>query len=112
MIILQEQRQKEQLLTLLARDLEKKQKYHNSVCHDQNYYGIKDIEHLFNETIDDYYKPILVRPAFDNNFEEYKTRGDKHKNLTLKEYIVTITPHLVNLINEKRTAHKMNRKFN
>ena len=32
---------------------------------------------MFNETIDDYYKPILVRFAFDNIFEEYEIRGDK-----------------------------------
>ena len=52
--ILQEQREKEQLLILLIqRDLEKEQKYHSSAHHDQTYYGIKDIEHLFNETIDD-----------------------------------------------------------
>ena len=68
----------------LTRDLENKQKYHHSAYHDQNHYGIKDIEHLFNETIDDYCRPILVRFAFDNNFEEYQIRGDKHKNLTLK----------------------------
>ena len=55
----------------LTRDLENQQKYHHSAYYDHNYYGIKDIEHLFNETIDDYYKPILVRFAFDNQFEEY-----------------------------------------
>ena len=57
---------------------------------------------MLNETIDDYYKPILVRLALDNNFEEYEIRGDKHKNLTLKEYLVTISPQLVNLIKEKK----------
>ena len=62
------------------------------------------MEHLFNETIDDYYKPILVRFAFDNNFEEYEIRGDKHKNLTLKEYLATITPQLANLIEEKKNS--------
>ena len=55
---------------------------------------------MFNETIDDYYKPILVRFAFQNNFEKYEIRGDMHKNLTLKEYLTIITPQLVNLINE------------
>ena len=88
----------------LTRDLENKQKYHHSAYHDQNYYGIKDIEHLFNETIDDYYKPILVRFAFDNNFEEYEIRGDKHKNLTLKEYLATTTPQVANLIKEKKNS--------
>ena len=58
-------------LLKLKRDLENKQKYHHSAYHDHNYYEIKDIEYLFNETIDDYYKPILVRFAFDNQFEEY-----------------------------------------
>ena len=40
-------------LIKLKRDLEYKQKYHHSAYHDHNYYGIKDIEYLFNETIDD-----------------------------------------------------------
>ena len=94
----------------LKRELENKQKYHSSDYHDQNYYGIKDIEHFFNETIDDYYKPILVRFAFENNFEEYEIRGDKHKNLSLKEYIATITPQLVDLINKKKNSTQEERK--
>ena len=53
------------------------------------------------ETIDDYYKTILVRFTFENNFEESEIRGDKHKELSLKEYIITIAPHLVKLINKK-----------
>ena len=59
---------------------------------------------MLNETIDDYYKPILVKSAFENNFEEYEIRVDKHKNLTLNEYLATITPKLVNLINEKKNS--------
>ena len=64
-------------LIRLKKDLENKQKYHHSTYHDQNYFGIKDIDYLLKETIDDYYEPILVRFAFDNNFEEYEIRGDK-----------------------------------
>ena len=59
---------------------------------------------MFNETIDDYYKPILVRFAFHNNFKEYEIRGDKHKTLMLKEYLATITPQLVNLIKDKKKS--------
>ena len=59
---------------------------------------------MFNEKINDYYKPILVRFAFDNNFEEYEIRGDKHKNLTLNEYIATVTPQRVNLTNEIKNS--------
>ena len=65
---------------------------------------------MFNETINDYYEPILVRPAFDNNFEGCEIRGDKHKNLSLKEYIVTITPQLVNLINEGKNKTQEEQK--
>ena len=94
----------------LKRDLEKKQKYHHSTYHDQNYYGIKDIENSFNETIDHYYKPISVRFAFDNNFEEYEIRSDKHKNLMLKEYLVKITSQLANLIKEKKNSSQDEQK--
>ena len=94
----------------LKKKLENKQKYHSSDHHDQNNYDIKDIEHLFNETIDDYYKPILVRFAFDNNFEEYEIRGDKDKNLSLKEYQTSITPQLTKLINEKKNSTQEEQK--
>ena len=94
----------------LKRGLENKQKYDSSAYHDQNWYGIKDIEHLFNERIDDYYKPVLVRFAFEYNFEEYEIRGDKHKKLKLKEYISTIAPQLKNLINEKKNSTQEEQK--
>lgn len=96
----------------LKRSLENKQKYHSSAHRDQNYYGIKDIEHLFDEEIDDYYKPILVRTAFENNFEEYEIRGDKDKNLSLRQYIATITPQLTKLIKEKKNSTQDEQKFN
>ena len=65
---------------------------------------------MFNKTIHDYYEPILVRPAFDNNFEGYEIRGDKRENLSLKEYIVTITPQLLNLINEGKNKTQEEQK--
>ena len=65
---------------------------------------------MFNERIDDYYKPVLVRFAFEYNFEEYEIRGDKHKKLKLKEYISTIAPQLKNLINEKKNSTQEEQK--
>ena len=73
---------------------------------------MEDIEHLVDDDIDDYYAPILVRSSFENNFEEYKVRGDKEKNLSLKQYITTIMSYLFELTDKKRTIHKMNKKFN
>ena len=69
----------------LTNGLYNKQKSHHSIHHDQTYYGIKDLEHLFN-TIDpnNYYNPILVRSSFENNFKEHEIRGDKHKKFYVK----------------------------
>ena len=96
-------------LVELTNDLYNKQKSH----HDQTYYGIKNLEHLFN-TIDpnNYYKPIIVRSSFENNFKEHEIRGDKHKNVMLKEYLTKITPQLAKLIDELKNSAQDKQKFN
>ena len=38
---------------------------------DLDYKGIRQIENLFNEINDDYYKPIKTKGAFNNNYIEY-----------------------------------------
>ena len=55
-------------------------------------------------TIDpnEYYKPILVRTAFRNNYSEYEIRGDKDKNKPMQHYLYTIILPLKNLINERK----------
>ena len=65
---------------------------------------------MINYNIDDYYTPNLVRSYFDNNFEEYEIRGDKEQNLSLKQYITTIKPQLIDLINEKKNSTKNEQK--
>ena len=62
---------------------------------------MEDTEHLIDADIDYYYAPTLVRSSFENNFEEYKVRGDRGKNLSLKQYISTIMPYLFELIDKK-----------
>ena len=45
-------------------------------CHDNDdldYKGIRQIENLFNEINDDYYKPIKTKGAFNNNYIEYES---------------------------------------
>ena len=44
---------------------------------------------------------MLTASSFDNNYTEYEIRGDKNKDLSLKQYIFKITPQLIHLINEK-----------
>ena len=47
---------------------------------DEEYKGIRDIENLFDDRDDnDYYKPILVKSSFNENYKEYESRGDKDK---------------------------------
>ena len=45
----------------------------------------------------DYYKPILVKSSYNNNYIQYKSKGDKI--LTLKEYLSLIEKYLRKLIN-------------
>ena len=45
----------------------------------------------------DYYKPILVKSGYNNNYVQYESRGDKI--LTLKEYLDLIEKYLRKLIN-------------
>ena len=93
-----------------ANTLNNKEKYQLSEYHDHNYFGIKDIEHLYNDRIDEYYKPILARSSFEHNYKEYDIRGDKNKNMLLKHYLYTITPQLTELINEKKGSTQNEQK--
>ena len=45
----------------------------------------------------DYYKPILVKSDYNNNYIQYESKGDKI--LTLKEYLALIEQYLRELIN-------------
>ena len=63
------------------------------------YGGIKDIKDLFDLSIsEDYYKPIIVNTASNNNNIQYESKGDKI--LTFKEYLSMIESHLVDMIND------------
>ena len=65
---------------------------------DVKYRGIKDIKDLFDLSInEDYYKPIIVKSASNNNYIQYESKGDKI--LTIKEYLSMIEPYLVYMIN-------------
>ena len=71
---------------------------------DAEYKGIRDIENLFGEFNDEgYYEPTKTKDAFNNNYIEYESRGDKNKNLSLKQYLFyKIKPYLHNMINNHK----------
>ena len=51
---------------------------------------------------EDYYKPIIVKSAFNNNYIQYESKGDKNKILTISEYLDMIRPYLVDMINDHK----------
>ena len=57
-------------LRKLVRILNDKEKYSPYDRDDLDYYGIRDIENLFDEASEeDYYKPILVKSSFKGNYK-------------------------------------------
>ena len=46
-----------------------------------------------------YYKPIITNGAFNNNYIQYETKGNKDKILTPSEYLDMIRPYLSDIIN-------------
>ena len=74
---------------------------------DFEYRGIKDVYDLFKLSIDkDYYKPILVKGGYNNNYIQYESRGDRI--LTLKEYLALIEQYLRELINNYKNKGEWN----
>ena len=66
---------------------------------DAKYRRIKDIKDLFDLSIsENYYKPIIVNSASNNNYIQYESREDTI--LKFKEYLSMIEPYLVNMIND------------
>ena len=54
---------------------------------------------LFKPSTDkDYYKPVLVKSGYTNNFVQYKSKGDKI--LSIQEYLALIEKYLKKLINQ------------
>ena len=51
---------------------------------------------------EDCYKPIIVNGAFNNNYIQYESKGDKDKILTVNEYLDMIRPYLVDMINDHK----------
>ena len=65
------------------------------------------IENLFKKIDEDYYKPIKTKGAFNNNYIEYESRGDKDKNLLLEHYLDIIRPYLRDMINNHKAPMKL-----
>ena len=103
-----EKEESDEYLRILVRILNNKEKYGPYDHDDLDYYGIRDIENLFDKVSEeDYYKPILVKSSFKGNYKYYESRGDKEKRLSVKQYLNKITSHLYDLINDHKIARKV-----
>ena len=92
----------EKNLPELKRNLFKAKMYYD--YDDNEYKGIRDVKDLFDLSIDeDYYKPIITNSAFNNNYIQYESRGNKDKILTISEYLDMIRPYLKDNINDCKT---------
>ena len=68
----------EKNLTELEENLSETKKYYD--YDDSEYCGIRNVRDLFDLSIDeDYYKPIIAKSAFDGNYIQYESKGDKGK---------------------------------
>ena len=80
-------------------------KYYNS--DDTEYKGIR--VNLFNgvafnrSTDEDYCKPIKTNSAFNGNYIDYQSKGDKNKNSSPRGYFDMIRPYLSDIINYHET---------
>ena len=91
-----------QKIEKIEKNLSKLKKYHD--YDDIEYRGIRDIKNLFYLSIDeDYYKPIKTNDAFNSNYIEYESKGDKNKTLSIKEYLNMIRSYLSDIINDHKT---------
>ena len=94
----EKQEKNEQYLKQLKENLNKSKKYYD--YDNRDYKGIRDIENLFGEVNEeDYYKPVKTKGAFNNNYIEYESKGDKDKNLSLEKWLDMIRPCLRDMIN-------------
>ena len=88
-------------LTELEENLSKTKKYYE--YDDSQYRGIGNVRDLFDLLInEDYYKPIIVKSAFDGNYIQYESKGDKGKNLSIKRSLKMIKPYLSDFINNHK----------
>ena len=50
---------------------------------------------------------MKTNSAFNGDYTEYQSKGDKDKNLSPKEYLDMIRPYLSDLINDHKTPKKL-----
>ena len=71
---------------------------------------IKNIEKILKIKRYDAYKPKEICEAFDGNFIEYQSKGDRDKSVSIARYLKIIREHLRKLIDSQKKME--NGRFN
>ena len=58
---------------------------------------------ITRRNLKNYYKPIRTKDAFNDNYIEYESKGDKNKNVLSEDYLDIIRPFLRDIINNHNT---------
>ena len=97
----------------LVNKLNKKEKHRDHDLDDLDYHGIRDIENLFDNIDDDYYyyKQILVKSSFDENYKYYESRDNKGRKLSIEQYLDMNKPYLSDLINENKAIENSSNEW-
>ena len=64
---------------------------------------IRDIRTLFETEGKNYYEPVRISNAFDDNFIEYGSNTGKDERLSIEEYLDKIIPYLSDMVNDLKT---------
>ena len=86
----------------LEENIFKPKKYYD--YDDTEYEGIRNVKDLFDLSIDeDCYKPVITDGAFNNNYIQYESKGNKSKILTPSGYLDMIRSYLSGIKNDPKT---------
>ena len=89
----------EKYLNKLEEKIYKLNKYYD--YDDIEYSGLRNVRDLSVLSIsEDFYKPIIVKSAFNNNYIRYESKGDTI--LKIGEYLSMIEPYLADMIKKSR----------
>ena len=82
----QKKKKNDEYLRKLVRIRNNKEEHSPYDRDDLDYYGIRDIENLFDEASeeDHYYKPIFVKSSHKGNYNYYESNGDTEKKIISK----------------------------
>ena len=66
------------------------------------------MENVFDDVDnDDYYKPMLFKSSFKENYKYYESRDNKDKKLSVNQYPYKILLYLSDLINDHKAIENI-----